>query len=67
VAGDPAWNNDQEMLAFLRFIKSYAPDLDPNDKLTIFGYYNAAMVMALIKRCGDKLTCKSPGAGNTSE
>ncbi|MEA2744766.1 MAG: branched-chain amino acid transport system substrate-binding protein [Acetobacteraceae bacterium] len=56
VTGDPAWANDPEMLAFHNFIKSYAPDLDPNDKLTVFGYYNAAMVVALLKRCGDNLT-----------
>jgi branched-chain amino acid transport system substrate-binding protein len=56
VTGDPAWANDPEMLAFLSFIKSYAPDLDSNDKLTVFGYYNAAMVVALLKQCGDNLT-----------
>jgi branched-chain amino acid transport system substrate-binding protein len=56
VTGDPAWANDPEMLAFHSFIKSYAPDLDPNDKLTVFGYYNAAMVVALFKQCGDNLT-----------
>jgi len=33
-----------------------APDLDPNDKLSVFGYYNAAMVVALLKQCGDNLT-----------
>jgi branched-chain amino acid transport system substrate-binding protein len=56
VTGDPAWANDPEMLAFHSFIKSYAPDLDPNDKLTVFGYYNAAMVVALLRQCGDNLT-----------
>jgi branched-chain amino acid transport system substrate-binding protein len=56
VTGDPAWTKDPEMLAFLDFIKKYAPDLDPNDKLTVFGYYNAAMVAALLKQCGDNLT-----------
>jgi branched-chain amino acid transport system substrate-binding protein len=56
VTGDPAWANDPEMLAFYSFIKSYAPDLDPNDKLTVFGYYNAAMVVALLRQCGDNLT-----------
>jgi hypothetical protein len=56
VTGDPAWTDDPEMLAFMSFIKAYAPDLDPNDKLTIFGYYNAAMVVALIRQCGDNLT-----------
>jgi branched-chain amino acid transport system substrate-binding protein len=56
VPGDPALANDGEMLAFLDFIKKYAPDLDPNDKLTVFGYYNAAMVVALLKQCGNNLT-----------
>jgi len=56
VPGDPALANDREMLAFLDFVKKYAPDLDPNDKLTVFGYYNAAMVVALLKQCGDDLT-----------
>jgi branched-chain amino acid transport system substrate-binding protein len=56
VPGDPAWANDPEMLAYLGFIKKYAPDLDPNDKLTVFGYYNAAMVVALLRQCGDNLT-----------
>jgi ABC-type branched-subunit amino acid transport system substrate-binding protein len=56
VTGDPAWANDPDMLAFLDFIKSYAPDLDPTDKFAIFGYYNAAMVVALLTRCGDNLT-----------
>jgi branched-chain amino acid transport system substrate-binding protein len=56
VPGDPALANDHEMLAFLDFVKKYAPDLDPNDKLTVFGYYNAAMVVALLKQCGNDLT-----------
>ncbi len=56
VPGDPAWANDPEMLAYLGFIKTYAPDLDPNDKLTVFGYYNAAIVVALLRQCGDNLT-----------
>ncbi len=56
VPGDPAWANDPEMLAYLGFIKKYASDLDPNDKLTVFGYYNAAIVVALLRQCGDNLT-----------
>ena len=54
--GDPAWANDSEMLAFLAFMKKYAPDSDPNDKFSGFGYYNAEMVVDLLKRCGDNLT-----------
>ncbi|MDR3532125.1 MAG: hypothetical protein P4L90_16440 [Rhodopila sp.] len=54
--GDPAWTNDPEMRVFLAFMKKYARDSYPNDQLSIFGYYNSAMVVARIKRCGDNLT-----------
>jgi branched-chain amino acid transport system substrate-binding protein len=54
--GDPAWANDPEMIAFLAFMKQYAPDLDPNDKYSVFGYYGGAMVVSLLKQCGDNLT-----------
>jgi branched-chain amino acid transport system substrate-binding protein len=54
--GDPQWANDPEMQAYLAFMKQYAPDLDPNDKLSVFGYYNAATVVGLLKQCGDNLT-----------
>ena len=54
--GDPTWLNDPEMLEFLAFMKKYAPDIDPNDKFSVFGYYHAAMVVALLKQCGDDLT-----------
>ena len=33
--------------------------MDPNDKLSGFGYYKSAMVVALIKQCGDDLTRES--------
>jgi ABC-type branched-subunit amino acid transport system substrate-binding protein len=54
--GDPEWTNDPDMVAFLAFMKKYAPELDANDKYSVFGYYGGAMVTALLKRCGDNLT-----------
>jgi branched-chain amino acid transport system substrate-binding protein len=54
--GDPAWANDPEMLAFLYFMKTYIPDLDPNDKYSVFGYYHAAAVVKVLGFCGDNLT-----------
>jgi branched-chain amino acid transport system substrate-binding protein len=54
--GDPAWAKDPEMTAYLAFMKKYVPELDPTDKLSVFGYYNAAMVVGLLKQCGDNLT-----------
>jgi len=54
--GDPSWANDPEMIAFLAFMKKYAPELDPNDKYSVFGYYGGAMVVSLLQQCGDNLT-----------
>jgi branched-chain amino acid transport system substrate-binding protein len=54
--GDPAWTNDPEMIAFLDFLKQYAPEADPTDKYNVMGYYGSAMVVALLKQCGDELT-----------
>jgi ABC-type branched-subunit amino acid transport system substrate-binding protein len=54
--GDPAWANDPEMIAFLAFMQKYAPDIDPTDKLSVMGYYHAAMVVALLQQCGEDLT-----------
>jgi ABC-type branched-subunit amino acid transport system substrate-binding protein len=54
--GDPAWANDAEMTAYLAFLKQYAADLNPADKYGVMGYYGAAMVVGLLKSCGDELT-----------
>jgi branched-chain amino acid transport system substrate-binding protein len=54
--GDPAWANDPEMIAYLAFLKNYATDIDPTDKYGVLGYYHGAMVVALLKQCGDNLT-----------
>jgi branched-chain amino acid transport system substrate-binding protein len=54
--GDPAWTNDPEMIAFLAFLKQYAPEADPTDKYNVTGYYGGAMVVALLKQCGEELT-----------
>ena len=54
--GDPAWNDDPEMLAYLAFMKEYNPNGDPNDKFSVFGYYHAALTVEMLNRCGDELT-----------
>ena len=57
--GDPAWANDPEMLDYLGVIRKYAPDLDPDDKACVFGYYHAAAVVKILGQCGDNLTRES--------
>jgi branched-chain amino acid transport system substrate-binding protein len=54
--GDPALASDPEMLTFLSFMNKYAPEIDPTNKISAFGYYHAAMVVDVLKRCGDDLT-----------
>ena len=55
-AGDPAWASDPEMLAYLDFMKTYAAGLDPNDKFSVGGYYQAAATIQVLSACGDDLT-----------
>ncbi len=59
IPGDPSWAADPEMLTYLDVMKKYAPDLDPNDKFSVFGYYHAAAVVKIFARCGDNLTRES--------
>jgi branched-chain amino acid transport system substrate-binding protein len=54
--GDPEWADDPEMIAFLACLKQYAPGLDATDKYCAMGYYHGAMVVGLLKLCGDNLT-----------
>ena len=37
-------------------MRQYSPSADPTDKFSVAGYYNASMVVALLKSCGDNLT-----------
>ena len=54
--GDPAWDADAEMVAYLDFLKRYAPDLNPDDKFTVMGYYCGAALAKVLEQCGDNLT-----------
>jgi branched-chain amino acid transport system substrate-binding protein len=54
--GDPAWDADPEMIVYLDFVKKFAPDLNPNDKFTVMGYYCGAALAKVLEQCGDKLT-----------
>ncbi len=54
--GDPAWANDPEMIAFLAFLKTRAPDLNPSDIYAVFGYFQGATIVQFLSMCGDNLT-----------
>lgn len=54
--GDPAWAADSDMVAYLDCMKTYSPDLDPNDKIAVWGYFCAAATTRVLGMCGDNLT-----------
>jgi branched-chain amino acid transport system substrate-binding protein len=54
--GDPAWQNDPEVGAYLNFMKTYNPGVDPNDWSNVIAYYMASAVVQALKSCGSELT-----------
>jgi branched-chain amino acid transport system substrate-binding protein len=54
--GDPAWANDEEMLAYKDFLKKYAPSANPDDYSVLVAYMNVNGVTLVLKKCGDQLT-----------
>ena len=38
--GDPAWADDEEMLAYKDFLKKYAPSANPDDYSVLVAYMN---------------------------
>jgi branched-chain amino acid transport system substrate-binding protein len=54
--GDPAWANDEEMLAYKEFLKRYAASANPDDYSVLVAYMNVNAVALVLKKCGDQLT-----------
>jgi branched-chain amino acid transport system substrate-binding protein len=54
--GDPSWAADPEIAAYRSFLRTYNRDADPNERANVLGYYHAALVVHLLKQCGDDLT-----------
>jgi len=53
---DPAWADDPGVKEFAAFMKSYAPEFDPNDSFTVGGYIEAQLISEVLRRCGNELT-----------
>jgi branched-chain amino acid transport system substrate-binding protein len=53
---DPRWANDPAVKDFLAFMKKYAPDADPKDSFTPYGYTAAQVMEQILRQCGDNLT-----------
>ncbi|MFO1117054.1 MAG: ABC transporter substrate-binding protein [Beijerinckiaceae bacterium] len=53
---DPQWANDPGMKNYKAFMAKYAPDMDPNNTLSSYGYGTAQLMAYILKQCGDDLT-----------
>ena len=54
--GDPQWQDAGDVQAYLAWMKQYYPDGNPNEQLNAAGYWNAAAMADILRRCGDDLT-----------
>ena len=55
-AGDPAWDNDEEVKEYIAFMKKWVPNDNPGDFIALSGYINSQAIAQAIKQCGDDLT-----------
>jgi hypothetical protein len=53
---DPQWANDEGMKRYKAFMAKYAPNEDANSGYATYGYSTAAMLVHILKQCGDELT-----------
>ncbi len=53
---DPQWANDPGMKTYKAFMAKYAPDMDPNNTLSSYGYGTAQLMAYILKQSGDDLT-----------
>ena len=53
---DPQWDNDAGMKTYKAFMAKYAPAEDVNSGISTYGYSTAALLVHIIRQCGDDLT-----------
>jgi ABC-type branched-subunit amino acid transport system substrate-binding protein len=53
---DPQWNEDKGMKAYKAFMTKHAPAEDVNSGISTYGYSTAALLVQILKQCGDDLT-----------
>ncbi len=54
--GDPSWDDDAGMKAYLAWARKWVPELNANDSFVSAGYSYGMIVADLLRRCGDELT-----------
>ncbi|MGN6309161.1 MAG: ABC transporter substrate-binding protein [Xanthobacteraceae bacterium] len=53
---DPQWADDEGMKRYKAFMAKYAPNEDANSGIATYGYSTAALLVQILKQCGDDLT-----------
>jgi len=53
---DPQWADDEGMKRYKAFMAKYAPGEDANSGIATYGYSTAALLVHILKQCGDDLT-----------
>ena len=53
---DPQWANDEGMKRYKAFMAKYAPGEDANSGIATYGYSTTALLVQILKQCGDDLT-----------
>ena len=53
---DPQWDNDEGMKRYKAFMAKWAPAEDANSGIATYGYSTAALLLQILKQCGDDLT-----------
>ncbi|MBV9565181.1 MAG: ABC transporter substrate-binding protein [Bradyrhizobium sp.] len=53
---DPQWAADEGMKRYKAFMAKYAPGEDANSGIATYGYSTAALLIQILKQCGDELT-----------
>ena len=53
---DPQWADDEGMKRYKAFMAKYAPAEDANSGIATYGYSTAALVVQILRQCGDNLT-----------
>jgi ABC-type branched-subunit amino acid transport system substrate-binding protein len=52
---DPTWQDDQEVRAYIDFMKNYNPGADRNDWSNVIAYYMASAIVQPLRSCGVEL------------
>jgi len=53
---DPQWANDEGMRRYKAFMAKYSPGEDANSGMATYGYSTTALLIHILKQCGDDLT-----------